>query len=268
MALPAVARGEPAVGGRLPAIRSAYPGSGMAGLPRNGWLVSVGITGRLASESAAALRRNTHRRFARRNNKAHPYLLRGLVSCGVCGLACLARATIHGVVRRSGARGREDGNRRDGRARALAIVERQGPGRAARFRPNPRRHAPLPGRAGWPQLHRALTQAVDRTAGAEQLSRQPERLAGQLRRAAPGRTADWHGAGRGRGQLPGEPPDEQLVAGPRARSGNAVHWTQSAPRYAAARGLFTGSYYFGIAPSARREIVGTRDKGRELFSLR
>jgi site-specific DNA recombinase len=37
----------------------------------------------------------SNRRFAQRNNKAHPYLLRGLVSCGLCGLACLARATIH-----------------------------------------------------------------------------------------------------------------------------------------------------------------------------
>src|SRR4051812_20853178 len=37
----------------------------MAGLPRNGWLVSVGITGRLAAESAAALRRNTQPTRAR-----------------------------------------------------------------------------------------------------------------------------------------------------------------------------------------------------------
>src|SRR3954465_4139493 len=33
----------------------------------------------------------SNRRFAQRNNKAHPYLLRNLVSCGLCGLACLAR---------------------------------------------------------------------------------------------------------------------------------------------------------------------------------
>jgi site-specific DNA recombinase len=32
-----------------------------------------------------------NRQFARRNNTAHPYLLRALVSCGVCGLACLGR---------------------------------------------------------------------------------------------------------------------------------------------------------------------------------
>jgi len=34
----------------------------------------------------------TNRSFARRNNTAHQYLLRALVSCGCCGLACVARA--------------------------------------------------------------------------------------------------------------------------------------------------------------------------------
>src|SRR4051794_41729904 len=32
-----------------------------------------------------------NRQFARRNNTAHAYLLRALVSCGVCGLACQGR---------------------------------------------------------------------------------------------------------------------------------------------------------------------------------
>src|SRR4051794_19140742 len=35
----------------------------------------------------------TNRAFARRNNTTHQYLLRALVSCGCCGLACTARAT-------------------------------------------------------------------------------------------------------------------------------------------------------------------------------
>ena len=35
----------------------------------------------------------TNRSFARRNNTVHRYLLRALVSCGRCGLACTARAT-------------------------------------------------------------------------------------------------------------------------------------------------------------------------------
>src|SRR4051794_821008 len=34
----------------------------------------------------------TNRSFASRNNTAHQYLLRALVSCGCCGLACTARA--------------------------------------------------------------------------------------------------------------------------------------------------------------------------------
>src|SRR4051812_40560116 len=34
----------------------------------------------------------TNQSFARRNNTAHQYLLRALVSCGHCGLACTARA--------------------------------------------------------------------------------------------------------------------------------------------------------------------------------
>jgi site-specific DNA recombinase len=34
----------------------------------------------------------TNRGFARRNNTAHRYLLRALVSCGCCGLACTGRA--------------------------------------------------------------------------------------------------------------------------------------------------------------------------------
>src|SRR3712207_1094996 len=34
----------------------------------------------------------TNRSFARRNNTTHQYLLRALVSCGCCGLACTARA--------------------------------------------------------------------------------------------------------------------------------------------------------------------------------
>jgi site-specific DNA recombinase len=37
-----------------------------------------------------------NRQFARRNNTAHPYLLRALVSCGVCGLSCLGRCLPSG----------------------------------------------------------------------------------------------------------------------------------------------------------------------------
>src|SRR5215212_1442984 len=48
-----------------------------------------------SARSSSQAKLASNRRFAQRNNKAHPYLLRGLVSCGVCGLACLARANMH-----------------------------------------------------------------------------------------------------------------------------------------------------------------------------
>jgi hypothetical protein len=60
MTLPLSLGREPAVGGRLSANRLAYTLSGVAALPRNGWLACVGFTGWLASESPAAFRRNTH----------------------------------------------------------------------------------------------------------------------------------------------------------------------------------------------------------------
>ncbi len=44
------------------------------------------------------------------------------------------------------------------------------------------------------------------------LTDRPERLAGQLRRAAPRGLAGWHRDHRRNGQLPGEPPDEQVTA--------------------------------------------------------
>jgi site-specific DNA recombinase len=39
-----------------------------------------------------------NRQFARRHNTAHPYLLRALVSCGQCRLACLGRSTQPGYA--------------------------------------------------------------------------------------------------------------------------------------------------------------------------
>ena len=61
--------------------------------PREEWIavaaVPAIITGELFDRVQDKLARN--RSFARRNNTAHPYLLRALVSCGVCGLACFGR---------------------------------------------------------------------------------------------------------------------------------------------------------------------------------
>ncbi|WP_424140390.1 recombinase family protein [Roseomonas chloroacetimidivorans] len=65
--------------------------------PREEWILVAEIPALVSQEQfdRVQARLASNRRFAQRNNKAHPYLLRGLVSCGLCGLACLARATIH-----------------------------------------------------------------------------------------------------------------------------------------------------------------------------
>jgi site-specific DNA recombinase len=39
-----------------------------------------------------------NQQFAQRNNKAHDYLLRALVSCGVCQCACMARTEVSGYA--------------------------------------------------------------------------------------------------------------------------------------------------------------------------
>src|SRR5215217_2377938 len=104
------------------------------------------------------------------------------------------------------------GDRRGGRAPALAAVERQGQGCEGQHRSHPRSDAPLPWRARQPPIHRALAQAGDRAAGAGRPPRRAERAAGRLRRTAPGRAAGWHGVDRGNGQLPGEPSHEQIAA--------------------------------------------------------
>ena len=65
--------------------------------PRDEWILVAEIPPLVSQEQfdRVQARLISNRRFAQRNNKAHPYLLRGLVSCGLCGLACLARTTAH-----------------------------------------------------------------------------------------------------------------------------------------------------------------------------
>ncbi|MFL5288118.1 MAG: recombinase family protein, partial [Rhodopila sp.] len=66
--------------------------------PREAWILVAEIPPLVSQEQfdRVQARLVSNQRFAQRNNKAHPYLLRGLVSCGKCGLACLARTTVHG----------------------------------------------------------------------------------------------------------------------------------------------------------------------------
>jgi site-specific DNA recombinase len=64
-------------------------------LPADRWLL-VGEVPALVSRARfdeVQAKLATNRSFASRNNTARPYLLRALVSCGCCGLACTARAT-------------------------------------------------------------------------------------------------------------------------------------------------------------------------------
>jgi site-specific DNA recombinase len=65
--------------------------------PREQWILVAQIPAIVSEEQweRVQARLAANRRFAHRNNKVHPYLLRNLVSCGVCGLSCLARTTIH-----------------------------------------------------------------------------------------------------------------------------------------------------------------------------
>ena len=61
--------------------------------PREDWMAVASIPAIVTQEQfdrvQAKLAQN--RQFASRNNTAQSYLLRGLVSCGVCGLACFGR---------------------------------------------------------------------------------------------------------------------------------------------------------------------------------
>ena len=66
--------------------------------PREEWILVAQIPPLVSPEQFERVQARlvTNRRFAQRNNKAHPYLLRNLVSCGVCGLSCFAKTTMQG----------------------------------------------------------------------------------------------------------------------------------------------------------------------------
>src|SRR4051812_12829604 len=91
-------------------------------------------------------------------------------------------------------------------------MEWQSQGRPDQHRAYPRGDASFPGRTRSATVHRALEKALDGLACAGWVSHWTGRLAGQLCRTAPGRTAGWNGDHRRHSQLPGEPPDEQIAA--------------------------------------------------------
>jgi hypothetical protein len=103
-------------------------------------------------------------------------------------------------------------DRRGSRTSALAAVERQSQGRANQHRSHPRGDASFSGGTRAAEVHRAFEKAVDRLARAGWLSHRTEPLVGQLRRAAPCRTAGRDCDHRRHGQFSGEPSDEQIAA--------------------------------------------------------
>ena len=82
----------------LQPIGKRHDGS-MALRPREEWVAAGSIPALVTQEQYDLVQQKLARnkQFASRNNKAHDYLLRGLVSCGLCGLACTGR-TLKGYA--------------------------------------------------------------------------------------------------------------------------------------------------------------------------
>ena len=82
---------------RQSALRPVGPGHSHRPTPPEEW-IAIPVPAIINQETFAAaqarLARNTQ--MARRNNTAHEYLLRGLVSCGQCQLACTGRTLSPG----------------------------------------------------------------------------------------------------------------------------------------------------------------------------
>jgi len=71
----------------------------MAPRPREEWVAAGSIPALVTQEQyeLAQQKLARNRQFASRNNKVHDYLLRGLISCGLCRLACTGR-TLKGYA--------------------------------------------------------------------------------------------------------------------------------------------------------------------------
>jgi site-specific DNA recombinase len=78
---------------RKSALRPVGPGESQQPAPPEEW-IAVPVPAIVSQDTfeAAQARLNRNIQLARRNNTTHDYLLRGLVSCGQCQLACTGRA--------------------------------------------------------------------------------------------------------------------------------------------------------------------------------
>ena len=82
----------------LQPIGKRHDGS-MAPRPREEWVAAGSIPALVTQEQYELVQQKLarNRQFASRNNKVHDYLLRGLISCGLCRLACTGR-TLKGYA--------------------------------------------------------------------------------------------------------------------------------------------------------------------------
>lgn len=66
--------------------------------PREEWTFACTISALITQEDFDHMQAKLalNKQWVSRNNKTHWYLLRALVSCGVCQSACIARTTTHG----------------------------------------------------------------------------------------------------------------------------------------------------------------------------
>jgi len=69
------------------------PGESRSILPEESWIPVASIPALISLEQfeQVKIKLSHNKQFARRNNTTHAYLLRALVSCGVCNLSCTAR---------------------------------------------------------------------------------------------------------------------------------------------------------------------------------
>ncbi len=84
---------------RKSALRPVGPGDSHAPTPPEEW-IAIPVPAIVSQETfdAAQVQLERNRQMARRHNTAHAYLLRGLVSCGQCQLACTGRSRAPGYA--------------------------------------------------------------------------------------------------------------------------------------------------------------------------
>ena len=93
---------------RKSALQRVGPGESHQPAPPEDW-IAIAVPAIVSQETfdLAQARLDQNKQMARRNNTTHDYLLRGLVSCGGCKLACLGRC-LHGGYDYYVCRGRTD----------------------------------------------------------------------------------------------------------------------------------------------------------------